>query len=134
MITLNMIVTRVVLAAILLASAIPAQAEEMLLLFGGKGHDAFLGCLNCSSVESDSVHNSVGTYGSSVSSESIFNSVGEYGSSVSDLSPCNTLADNPPVIVSKSGTFYGYLTLNSLKSGAIRDDDIVEWLERKVCR
>jgi hypothetical protein len=89
-------------------------AQTPLELYGGKGHNIYLGCLNCNNVESNSIWNPVGTYGSQVSSLSIWNEVSEYGSQVSDYSPWNQLGNFPPVIVDKDGNFYGYLTLNEV--------------------
>jgi len=91
-------------------------AADALLLFAGKNHDEFIGCLNCSSIDDSSVCNSIGKYGSSISDKSIWNSIGDYGSTISSKSPWNTIAQYPPVIVDKNGNFYGYLTANTIQS------------------
>jgi hypothetical protein len=54
-----------------------AQAQVKLMLFGSAGHDVYLGCLNCSDVAPDSVHNDIGQYGSDISPQSIFNDIGQ---------------------------------------------------------
>ena len=92
-----------------------SSAQKTLYLYGGENHNIFLGCLNCSDVESNSIWNDVGEYGSNVSSTSIWNDVGEYGSDVSSYSPWNDVASYPPVVVDKDGGFYGYLTINEAK-------------------
>lgn len=78
------------------SSIFPSSAE--LLIFGGQNHKVFLGCLNCSKYESNSVFNNYGTHGSKYSAESIFNTYGEYGSKYSSFSACNPYASDPPVI------------------------------------
>ena len=92
----------------------------------------YLGCLNCSEYASDSVFNNYGSYGSEYSSRSVHNSYSQYGSPYSAHSPCNPYASNPPVVVDKDGNFYGYLTLNQYKSGAMTDARIIVWL-KGVC-
>ncbi len=91
-----------------------AQADG-LLLFGGSGHDVFLGCLNCSRYDSGSVCNKYGDQGSKYSDKSIWNKYGNYGSRYSDSSPWNKYASNPPAIVDREGNFYGYFTANKYK-------------------
>lgn len=110
---------------LILALPTMALAEKKLLIFGGNNHDVYLGCLNCSDVVSDSVHNDIGKYGSNISSTSIFNDIGKYGSDISSDSPCNAIGSNPPVIVDEDGGFYGYLTLNEINSNAITDENII---------
>jgi len=96
-----------------------ANAQE-LLLFGKENHKKFLGCYNCSSYNSDSICNTYGTYGSSYSSDSIFNNYGTWGSSYSSSSPWNAYSSSNevPVLVDRSGNFYGYFTINSYRSKA----------------
>ena len=106
----------VFVGSVLLALAGTARAAPALLLFGGGDHKTFLGCLNCGQVDSSSVCNVVGDYGSVVSDKSIWNVVGDYGSVVSDTSPWNVVASHPPVIVDKDGGFYGYFTANVVQS------------------
>lgn len=89
---------------------------QTLHLYGGDNHDVYLGCLNCSEYDSNSIWNEYGTYGSSYNSKSIWNSYGTYGSSYNTDSPWNTYGSNPPVVVDKNGDFYGYFTVNSYKS------------------
>jgi hypothetical protein len=112
----------------------PSAADSTrLLLFGGRDHKKFLGCL-CNEFDTDSVFNEFGRYGSEFQSDSIFNSFGDYGSSFSDLSPCNSFANYPPVVVTGDGNFAGYLTVNEFKAGAITDEKVMSWLKQKVCK
>lgn len=99
-----------------------------LMIFGGEQHNVYLGCLNCSEYSSDSVLNSYGSYGSSYASTSIYNLYSQYGSLYAATSACNSYASNPPVVVDSAGNFYGYLTINQYKSGALTDPKIVAWL------
>lgn len=83
-----------------------------LLLFGGDGHDVFLGCLNCGSFDRDSICNPYSPYGSQYSAVSIWNTYAKYGSRYNPLSPWNSYGRSPPVIVDYDGAFYGYFTAN----------------------
>lgn len=89
-----------------------AATQPKLMLFGGEGHETYLGCLNCSQYASDSVFNAYGTHGSPYSSDSIWNKYGTFGSPYSSESACNPYATDPPVIVDQDGSYYGRLTLN----------------------
>ncbi len=101
-----------------------AQSGKALLLFGGENHKTFLGCLNCGEVNSISVCNEVGEFGSEVSSSSIWNQVGNFGSEVSSESPWNQVASDPPIIVDKDGNSYGYFTANLVHADRTR----IPWL------
>ncbi|MCS7173981.1 MAG: hypothetical protein N0A24_11550 [Armatimonadetes bacterium] len=100
-----------IIVLVLTVAAAQAQTPE-LLLFGGRDHRVFLGCLNCGRFDPDSVCNRFGEYGSRFSSRSIWNRFGDYGSRFSPYSPWNRLALYPPVIVDRQGNFYGYFTSN----------------------
>lgn len=89
-----------------------AQNNVALFLFGGDGHETFLGCLNCNKYDSGSICNMYGEQGSKYASDSIWNKYGDFGSRYSDQSPWNKYASDPPAIVDRDGNFYGYLTAN----------------------
>lgn len=110
------------------------SAMDKIMIFGGSNHDVYLGCLNCSEYDSDSVLNEYSSYGSEYSSNSIFNEYSQYGGEYSSYSPCNEYATYPPVIVDENGNFFGYLTVNEFKSKAIKDNNILNWLKYKVCK
>ncbi len=97
------------------------QAQD-LLLFGGDKHDIFLGCMNCNKYDSDSICNQYGTFGSKYASSSIFNQYGNFGSKYSSSSPWNKYAssDSVPILVNKSGDFYGYFTINKYRHNAVK--------------
>jgi hypothetical protein len=78
---------------------------QKLMLFGGRDHKTYLGCLNCSKFDTDSVANEFGPHGSAFETDSIFNRFGDFGSPYSDYSPCNRFASDPPVIVDPRGNF-----------------------------
>lgn len=86
------------------------------MIFGGDSHDVYLGKINSSEYDSDSIWNEYGNYGNSYSSTSIWNEYGSYGSEYSQYSPFNEYAAYPPVIVDARGNFYGYFTVNEFKS------------------
>ncbi len=86
--------------------------SQTLHLYSGKDNNLYLGCLNCSEFDQNSVWNNYGTYGNKFSQKSIWNEYGTYGSLFSSESPWSEFSTNPPVIVDKEGNFYGYLTVN----------------------
>lgn len=104
-----------------------------LMIFGGSGHSAYLGCLNCSQYATDSVRNTYGTYGSAYSNQSIFNHYSEYGSPYSTESACNPYATDPPVIVDQNGRYYGRLTLNAYNTEIGAGTQFMGWLAA-VCQ
>jgi hypothetical protein len=106
----------------LLASPVWAQ-QPALLLFGGSSHNTFLGCLNCSRYDSNSVWNAYGPYGSQYSSDSIWNRYGTWGSIYSSDSPWNQYSSSGPAIVDRTGNFYGYFSRNRYHSNRTR----IEW-------
>ncbi len=77
--------------------------------------------------------NEFGLYGNEFRVHSIYNDFSQYGSEFSDYSVCNEYATHPPVLVDKSGNFYGYLTLHTFHPDAVKDDKIVLWLQTAVC-
>lgn len=101
----------IILTVIFVSSILTCNAQE-LLIFGGKDHDVYLGKLNTSKYNTESIWNPYGTYGSKYNQNSIWNPYGNYGSAYSHLSPFNAYASNPPVIVDHDGNFYGYFTVN----------------------
>lgn len=128
---------------VVLSSA--ANAQE-LLLFGGNGHDVFLGCFNCNEFNSESICNEFGS-GSAFKGDSIFNEFGQFGSEFSSSSPWNEFSssNDVPVLVDRQGGFYGYFTINEFRSDAvyfasnlaemhdIADGDL-EMVQRLLCR
>ena len=88
-----------------------------LQVYGGKGHETYLGCLSCPSIDPLSIWNSNGEYGIGyfMHTESIWNERSRFGDNYSDYSPWNNYANYPPVIVDFDGNFYGYFTANKSK-------------------
>lgn len=91
-------------------------SSQTMHLYGGKNNDVYLGCLNCNNYNADSIWNEYGTYGNSYNSNSIWNEYGTYGNEYNAYSPWNSYATDPPVVIDKSGNFYGYFTTNSYKA------------------
>ncbi len=100
------------LAALILwiSECAACYGQTPLLLFGDNPHKTFLGCLNCSKFDSQSVCNKFGQLGSLFTSDSIWNASGRFGSKSSSDSPWNVFSTSGPVIVDESGQFYGRLT------------------------
>ena len=83
-------------ALILVFIQYAGYCQKALHIYGGQDHDIYLGCLNCSDYNSNS----------------IWNDYGKYGNEYSQTSPFNSYASYPPVIVDIDGNFYGYFTIN----------------------
>lgn len=111
-----------------LATSAPVNRTTKLMLFGGPGHDTYLGCINCNEYSTDSVFNEYGPHGSRYSANSILNPYSQFGSRYSTFGACNTYASDPPVIVDRDGRFYGRLTLNQYHRQATRDGRLLAWL------
>ncbi len=129
-----------ILLAITLAFATETSLATELLLFVGKSHDVFIGCLNCSKYDSGAVCNKYGDQGSKYNDKSIWNRYGSYGSKYSDTSPWNKYASAPPVIVDREGNFYGYFTANKYQGkrteikALLQLTDSVDWVNEDLER
>jgi hypothetical protein len=99
-----------VLGLVLVTTASPQRPT--LLLFGGRDHDKFLGCLNCSRYDAASIWNPYGQHGSIYNTDSIWNRYGTWGSPYSSNSPWNRYSSSAPVIVDRDGRFYGHFSSN----------------------
>ncbi len=88
--------------------------SQALQIFGGQEHTIYLGCLNCSNSDAESIWNVKSNYGNNQQAKSIWNDKGAYGSLKSNYSPWNKLAKYPPVLKDNDGEFYGYLSTNDV--------------------
>jgi hypothetical protein len=116
------------------AQAAAATTSTKLMLFGGSDHRTYLGCLNCSEYDGNSVFNQFGSFGSPYSSSSIANQFSEFGSVYSMYSACNPYATDPPVIVDGNGQFYGRLTINQYHAQRTTSANILAWLAAVCAR
>jgi hypothetical protein len=110
---------------------VSAEAKD-LLIFGGSGHDEFLGCLTCSEYDSDSVCNGYGTYGNEYSSSGMWNEYSGFGNEYSSDSPWNEYSSSKsiPVLVDSEGNFYGYFTINEYRSDAVEfASEMNDWFD-----
>lgn len=127
--------SRLILCLFLFAATCGAQVvtagSRKLMLFGGRDHRVYLGCLSCSAYQSDSVLNQYGEYGSRYSGQSIFDSFGDFGGRFNSDSPCNPFASNPPVVVDEDGNYYGELTVSVYRPRRARA--LVGWING-VCQ
>ena len=110
------------------SSSLTTSSSDELLVFGGRNHDVFLGCLTCGKYASNSVLNTYGEFGSRYSSTSVANRYGTYGSRYSSDSVCNPYASDPPVIVDREGGYYGELTMNRTRPNRTRISSALQWL------
>ncbi len=77
-----------------------------------------LGTITRNTIDSKSMTNPTGRYGSKISGTSIFNQVGRYGSYFSPQSAFNVIASKPPKVF-HGEEFVGYLTINPRKAPRI---------------
>ena|SRR5438034_7943010 len=105
-----------------------APSTTKLMVFGGQGHQTYLGCLSCSKYDAESVFNEYGAHGSQYGAESIMNPYSEFGSPYSATSACNPYASDPPVIVDGNGVYYGRLTVNTYRSDGPPNQELRAWL------
>lgn len=98
------------------------------MIFGGKNHRTYLGCLSCSEFDPESVFNPYGTYGNKFAGTSILNGFSEFGSAYSMHGICNRFATDPPVIVDSAGNFYGRLTLNQSHPQVVPSQKLLAWI------
>ncbi|MFQ5890866.1 MAG: hypothetical protein ACE5JR_12570 [Gemmatimonadota bacterium] len=112
-----------ILIAFAVVVAVPpsARAQTELLIFGGPGHDQFLGCLVCNELSSESICNGFGPYGNEFSSRGMFNEFAGFGNEFSSSSPWNEFSNSTsvPVVVDRDGNFYGYFTINDTRPDAV---------------
>ena len=115
-------------------------------IYGGSGHDVFLGCIGCNEYSSDSICNGYGTYGSEYSAKGMFNEYAGFGNEYSRKSPWNeySTSNDVPVLVDKEGNFYGYFTINEYRLYAVdfagemykwfkKHDGNIEKVRRELC-
>lgn len=119
----------VIISALCAPPQIASAQTKALLLFAGRDHDQFIGCLNCSAYATESICNEYGKYGSEYQLNSIWNEYGTYGSSYNALSPWNAYSTTPPVIVDVDGGFYGYFTANQYMAQRTHIDAINDLAE-----
>ena len=94
----------------------PSSSVSAYYLYGGNSQSDYLGCFggSCANTATDSICNSVGSYGSNVSATSIWNTVGSYGSTVGTYSPWNSVSSNPPEFFNQDkSSSYGKFTVNT---------------------
>lgn len=83
-----------------------------MYIYGGANGNVYLGKLNASRFDVESIWNRFGTYGNRFNTNSIWNAYGSYGSDYSSYSPFNAFATKPPVLYDAYGNFHGYFTCN----------------------
>jgi hypothetical protein len=116
-----------------LAAAFGTDPPAKVMIFGGPGHQTYLGCLSCSENAPDSVFNEASRNGNRYSSDSIWNHYGDYGSPYTQFSACNPDASDPPVFVDQNGNFYGRVSVNQYMTGIGTGAQLRDWLVSAVC-
>lgn len=112
---------RIAAAILALALTVPATAftqSQEILIFGGNGHEDFLGCLTCSEFDSKSIWNEFSKHGW----ENDFGTWNDFGPNASQFgsrSACNEYASDPPVLVDRKGNYYGRLTISETKADSV---------------
>jgi hypothetical protein len=99
-----------------------ASTNPKIMLFGGRGHEVYLGCVSCPRDAFDSIFNPSGPKGSCPawpmegkdSSLRCNGAFSEFTSVASAHSACDSLARDPPVIVDQFGNYYGRLSTSSI--------------------
>lgn len=118
----------------------PLDDPRKVMVFAGKGHKTYLGCLNCAPVSKDSIFNEDGYYGSCpigrFETDSLWckGPLADFSSTFSDYSACGRLASDPPVIVDSEGGYHGRLSV-----ATFGHDDAVcrrfgKWRHAGLCR
>jgi hypothetical protein len=98
----------------------PQTQSRKIMIFGGKDHRTYLGCINCPRTARDSIFNDRGEYGRcpGAFSDNLFcrGPFKEFGrkGAFQDLSACGSNASNPPVIVDDEGAYYGRFSIGGL--------------------
>lgn len=87
-------------------------------LFGGDGHEEFLGCFSCGEFDASSVWNKFSQFGFS-NNFGIWNPFGQFANPFSMYSMCGAFASDPPVIVDKNGNFLGRASVNKFAPGSV---------------
>jgi hypothetical protein len=118
----------VVMTFMLLGLSANAFSQSDLLIFGDAGHDQFLGCIICNESSAQSICNGIGTYGNEFSTKGMFNEFSEFGNEFSSSSPWNEFSTSTsvPVVVDRDGNFYGYFTINDMRSDAFEFSDTLK--------
>lgn len=108
------------LLAIMVFSLAPFAGAD-LLIYGGSGHDKFLGCLDCGAYSADSICNSYGKYGNKYSTQGMFNEYSGFGNGYNTSSPWNkySTSKSVPMLVGRDGEFHGYFTINDSRYNAV---------------
>jgi hypothetical protein len=92
-----------------------ASSFTKLMIFGGRGHHTYLGCLNCAADALDSIWNTSGPFGTCpLGGDSLYcRVVSQFGSSMFgvNFSACASGASDPPVIVDHGGNYYGRFSI-----------------------
>lgn len=80
-------------------------------LYGGDNQEFYLGCINCTPEDPNSIWNVTGDYGNPANEQCIWNERGTFGGSFSNFSPFNEHGATPPIVRDRQGNFYGFFTI-----------------------
>lgn len=86
---------------------------QIISIYGGPDKDKFLGYLNASPYNSESIWNQFSPYGNEYNSDSIWNGYGTYGNEYSSYSPWNAYSSYSPILVDDDGNYYGEFNINN---------------------
>jgi len=105
------------------------DSSTLLSLVACDINQTYLGKLTTDILDSDSIFNELGTYGSSTSVYSIWNKYGKFGNEYSVYSAFNRHSITPPMIIDYDGNVIGRLTVNKNVTGAISPYEIYDFLK-----
>jgi len=107
----SLLIGALMLVLVLADSVSPQQPYRKIMLFGGRLHDVYLGCLNCDQSALDSIFNEYGSYGRCPGpfSDNLYchGPFKEFGGTgpFHDHSACASSPSDPPVIVDNEGNY-----------------------------
>ncbi len=114
---------------------VESPAASVLLIFGGRNHKVFLGCL-CDDAEEDSVfneHGKYGQYGLNLDNSSLWSVVGGYRGVVGDYTACGMFTKDPPIVVTPQGQAICRLTTDATNQYQCKAGKLIDWLKHGPC-
>lgn len=110
----------VIISALMSQFILADVVNAKMMIYGGRNHDQYLGCITCSEFSSDSICNGFGRYGNEFGTQGMFNEFSGFGNEFSAKSPWNEFSTSQevPILVDESGKFFGYFTINSSRTDA----------------
>ncbi len=106
-----------------------AQKLQGSIIVAQDDEQTYLGMIDFTNTNSESIFNEYGTYGSEFSSTSIWNEFSTFGSEFSSCSPFNEFTSTPPMII-KNRAIIGHLTKNEFVMAAVQVEKVKSLYKR----